>query len=252
MNVVGYFDWSLLWELKWDFLHGLLTAAKVAVVGIVLASALGLLLAKVRMGRTPASWIAAAYINIARGLPALVTLVWVYYGFSLLLGINFSVFQAGVITLTVLYSAYIAEIYRAALLAIPRGQREAGVALGMHPVRVFVQVTLPQATKIALPNIGSMFIGMIKDTSVMSVIGLLEVLRVAENSIATNYQYFVLFTAAALTYIIATFVFDFVFRTIEKSVTKPPAGRLAKALDARRRRRIENVVRQVEALSGKA
>ena len=79
------------------------------------------------------------------------------------------------IALTLLYSAFISEIYRAALLSIHRGQREAGLALGMRPVWVFARIVLPQATKIADPNLGSMFIGMIKDTSTFLVIGLAEV-----------------------------------------------------------------------------
>ena len=108
-------------------------------------------------------------------------MIWVYFGLSLVFGINFSVFQAGVIALVLLYSAFISEIFRAALQAIPRGQREAGLALGMHPLRVFGRVILPQATKIAIPNIGSMFIGMVKDTSTFTVIGLLEVVHVTQN-----------------------------------------------------------------------
>ncbi len=110
-------------------------------------------------------------------MPVIVTAVWVYFGLSEATGVNFSVFVAGVISLTLLYSAFISEIYRSALEAIPRGQREAGLALGMSRLRIFVSVILPQATKIAIPNIGSMLIGMIKDTSVLFVIGLTELVR---------------------------------------------------------------------------
>ena len=86
------------------------------------------------------------------------------------------------IALTLLYSAFISEIYRAALLSIPRGQREAGLALGMRPIWVFVRIVLPQATKIAIPNIGSMFIGMIKDTSTFTIIGAArDRIRVTQN-----------------------------------------------------------------------
>ncbi len=99
------------------------------------------------------------------------------------------------IALDLLYSAFIAEIYRAALEAIPRGQREAGLALGMRRSRVFAAVVLPQATKIAMPNIGSMFIGMVKDTSVLYVIGLTEVVRYRpEHQLASTFQPFVLYT----------------------------------------------------------
>ena len=88
-----------------------------------------------------------------------------YFGLALVLGIRFTVFQAGVIALSLLYSAFFAEIFRSALQAVPPGHTEAGLALGMRPSQIFFSVTLPQAVKIALPNIGSMFIGMVKDTS---------------------------------------------------------------------------------------
>jgi His/Glu/Gln/Arg/opine family amino acid ABC transporter permease subunit len=246
--MVASYDWSLIWENKGAFWHGLLTALSVAAVAISVA--VGLVLALARMGKPPLSWLAAAYINVFRGVPALVSVIWVYFGWSLLLGISFTVFQAGVIALVLLYGAFIAEIYRAALEAIPRGQREAGLALGMHPVRVFVQVVLPQATKIAIPNIGSMFIGMVKDTSTFTVIGLLEVVRVTQNLNSSTFQPFVLYTAAAGVYVIAAFVLDFLFRTLEKTLATPPAGRIGRATTGRQRRRVEAVMQRVEAVSG--
>jgi ABC-type amino acid transport system permease subunit len=195
-----------------------------------------------RMSGPPVSWIGAAYVNVFRGVPALVSVIWVYFGLSLVLGITFSTFQAGVIALTLLYSAFIAEIYRSALGAVPRGQREAGLALGMHPLRVFGSVTLPQATKIAIPNIGSMFIGMVKDTSTFTVIGLTEVVRVTQNINSTYFQPFVLYTGAAALYVIVAFLIDFIFRAIEKVMESPPKGRVALLITGRKRRRIEAVI----------
>jgi His/Glu/Gln/Arg/opine family amino acid ABC transporter permease subunit len=247
--LVAAYDWSLIWANKGAFLHGLATALEVAAVAIVISVAVGLVLALARMSKPPLSWIAAAYINIFRGVPALVSVIWVYFGWSLFLGVSFTVFQAGVIALVLLYGAFISEIYRAALEAIPRGQREAGLALGIHPVRVFVRVVLPQATKIAIPNIGSMFIGMVKDTSTFTVIGLLEVVRVTQNLNSSTFQPFVLYTAAAGVYVVTAFVLDFAFRTIEKSLATPPGG-IGRAASAHRRRRIENVMKRVEAVSG--
>ena len=131
------------------------------------------------------------------------------------------------IALVALYSAFIAEIYRSALEAIPRGQREAGLAVGMSPSTCSSGSSLPQATKIAVPNIGSMFIGMVKDTSVFTIIGLLEVVRVTQNINSITFQPFVLYTGAAFLYVIAAFGIDFVFRAIEKSLSTPPKGRIA-------------------------
>ncbi len=245
-------NWGLVWDHRDELLHGLLTAMEVAAVALVISVGVGLALALGRLGKPPLSWLATIYVNVFRGMPALVSVIWVYFGWSLVLGINFTVFQAGVIALVLLYSAFISEIYRAALLAIPRGQREAGLALGMHPTRVFGRIVLPQATKIAIPNIGSMFIGMIKDTSTFTVIGLLEVVRVTQNINSTTFQPFVLYTAAALLYVIAAFAVDFLFRAIERSLSTPPSGRIARAVTGRRRRRIDLVVQKVEAVSGRS
>jgi His/Glu/Gln/Arg/opine family amino acid ABC transporter permease subunit len=248
--LVATYDWGLAWGYRSQFLHGALTALEVSAVALVLSVFAGLLLALARMSRPPLTWGASFYVNVFRGMPALVTVLWVYFGVSIFLGINFTVFQAGVIALTVLYSAFISEIYRAALEAVPRGQREASLALGLGKTRTFVKVILPQATKIAIPNIGSMFIGMVKDTSVFTVIGLLEITRVSQQANSLYYQAFVFYTAAALIYVVIAFMLDFLFRGIERILTTPPKGTIARAATARQRRRIELVVQRVEAVSG--
>jgi ABC-type amino acid transport system permease subunit len=199
-----------------------------------------------RMGPRPWCWIATTYINVFRGLPALVSGIWVYFGLSLALHISLSVFQAGVVALSFLYSAFLAEIFRSALQAVPPGQREAGLALGMHPLRIFVSVTIPQAAKIALPNVGSMFIGMLKDTSTFTIIGLVEVVRVVQNINSVTFQPFVLYTAAAGMYIVAAFLIDFIFRFIEALLKTPPRGPLARAVTARKRRRIQALVERLD------
>jgi His/Glu/Gln/Arg/opine family amino acid ABC transporter permease subunit len=247
--IVASYDWSLVWENRGDFLDGLLTALEVAGAAIALSVVVGLLLALARMSRPPLTWIASFYVNVFRGLPVLVTALWVYFGLALLLGVNFTAFQAGVVCLVLLYGAFISEIYRAALEAIPRGQREAGLALGMKPARVFLQIVLPQATKIAVPNIGSMLIGMVKDTSVLTVIGLTEVLRVAQNLNSVTFQSFVLFTAVGIIYVVVAFALDFLFRSIERTLATPPRGRIALAIGSRRRRRVAAVVKRVETVS---
>ena len=241
---LAYLNWSLAWDARYEFLDGLWLALRISVVSLALSVLAGILLALARMARPPLSWLAATYVNVFRGLPILVAALWIYFGLALLLGWNFSKFQAGVIALTLLYSAFISEIYRSALSAVSRGQREAGLALGMHPVRVFTRIVLPQATKIAIPNIGSMMIGMVKDTSVFTVIGAVEVTAVAQNIDSVTYQSFVAYSAAGLVYILAAFGLDFIFRTTERSLTTPPSGPIARALHGRRRRRVEQVVRK--------
>lgn len=245
MSGLSNVDWALIWDDRAQLLDGLKVAVEVSLVALVISVFVGLVLAVMRMSKPPLTWLAWLYINIFRGVPALVTGLWVFFGLSLVLGINFSVFQAGVITLSLLYSAFISEIYRAALTAIPPGHREAGQALGMRNSRVFVSVTLPQATKIALPNIGSMYIGMVKDTSTLTLIGLAEVVRTTQNIVSLNYQYFALYTAAALIYVIVAFLIDLIFRMLESSYTAPPRGTISRLLRSRKRKRIERVVSKV-------
>jgi len=247
MRVFAAYDWSVAWDNRRLLLDGLRLALEVAFVALLISVVVGLLLALARMSRPPLSWAAAIYINVFRGVPALVSVIWVYFGLSLVLGLQFSVFQAGVIALVLLYGAFMAEIFRASLEAVPRGQREAGVALGLRPARVFLSVVLPQAVKTAIPNIGNMFIGMVKDTSTFAVIGLLEVVRVTQNLESTYFQPFVLYTAAAVLYVAVAFFFDFVFRAVEKTITVPPTGRLARMATQRRRRRLEALATAAQA-----
>jgi His/Glu/Gln/Arg/opine family amino acid ABC transporter permease subunit len=246
MDISNY-DWGLIWENHAVLLNGLLVALQVSVIALVISIFGGLLLAVMRLSKPPISWIAVAYINVFRGVPALVSVIWVYFGVALLLGVNFTVFQAGVIALSLLYSAFMAEIFRSALGAIPPGHREAGQALGMRGTRIFFSVVLPQAIKIALPNLGSMFIGMVKDTSTFTAIGLLEVVRVTQNLVSQSFQPFVLYTAAAVIYVLAAFVIDIVFRLIEGAYASPPRGAVSRVLRSRKRKRIQQLMAEVGA-----
>ena len=246
MSILDY-DWSLIWDHREALLGGLWTALAVAVVGLAISLVCGLALAVLRSAPKPISWFALVYINVFRGVPALVSVIWVYFGLALLLGVKLSVFEAGVIALSLLYSAFFAEIFRSALQAVPSGHIEAGWALGMRSVPIFFSITLPQAVKIALPNIGSMFIGMVKDTSTFTVIGLLEVVRVTQNLVATSFQPFVLYSAAALIYVLAAFTIDLIFRLIEGAYVRPPLGLVGRTLRARQRRGILALVERVKA-----
>ena len=138
MTPVFAYNWYLVWAHKSVFIHGLFVALEVAAAALVLSVVIGLLLALARMGKAPVSWLASIYVNVFRGLPALVTVIWVYFGLSELFGINFTVFQAGVIALTLLYSAFISEIYRAALHVDP-SRAARGRARPRHATRVGIR-----------------------------------------------------------------------------------------------------------------
>jgi len=114
----------------------------------------------------------------------------------------------------------------------------------MRGTRIFVSITLPQATKIAVPNIGSMFIGMVKDTSTLTLIGLVEVVRTTQNIVSVNFEYFPLYSAAAIIYILAAFVIDLLFRGIESGYTIPPRGLVSRALRSRKQKQIAQLMAQ--------
>jgi len=227
-------NWSIVWDNRGALMSGLGVALQVAFVSLLISIVGGLVLAAMRMARPPFSWLAGLYINVFRGVPSLVGVIWVYFGLSFLIGVNFTVFQAGVIALVLLGSAYNAEIFRAALSAIPKGQREAGQALGMSRARIYTKIILPQTMKIAAPNIGSMFIGLVKDTSTFTVIGMAELVHVTQGLVSISYEPFVLYTAAALIYVGTAFAIDLLFRLIEGALTFPPKSRVAVRMRSRR------------------
>jgi ABC-type amino acid transport system permease subunit len=117
------------------------------------------------------------------------------------------------------------------------------MALGISRGRIFRSILLPQATKIAIPNIGSMYIGMIKDTSTFAIIGMVEVVRVTQNLNSTYFQPFVLYTAAAGLYVVIAFLVDFIFRNAELNFSYPPQGRLAKFLSRKKKKRVEGLMK---------
>jgi His/Glu/Gln/Arg/opine family amino acid ABC transporter permease subunit len=248
------FNWNVVWDNRDALLAGLRTALWVALVAMIISLFTGTFVALLRMSRIkPVSWLASIYINVFRGMPALVTVIWVYFGLSIFIGVNFTVFQAGVIALTLLYTAFLSEIFRAALLAVPSGQREAALSLGMSRPRVFVSAVLPQAAKIAVPSTGSMFIGMVKDTSVFAVIGLFEVVRTTQKLVSDTFRPFELWTAAAILYVVVAFVLDFIFRRVEKRLSGAE-GRKTRGPLARHRAKqvaaLEEAVRTGKQRSG--
>jgi len=169
----GYF--SDLWQYLQDWIPELLQAAgntlKMAVFAFLLAATFGLVIALARLSRSRlVSRTAAVYVELVRGAPALTLLFLIYFGLPSA-GIVLPAFQAAVIGLGLNGAAYVSEIYRAGIGGIDRGQREAAQAIGMTYPKVMGYIILPQAARIVLPPLGNYAIGLLKDTSVASLIG---------------------------------------------------------------------------------
>jgi len=162
-------------EYLTEWIPQLLEAAgntlKMAALALCLAASFGLVLALARLSRTRLlAGTAAVYVELVRGAPALTLLFLIYFGLPSV-GIVLPAFQAAVIGLGLNGAAYVSEIYRAGIGGIDRGQREAAQAIGMTYPKVMGYVILPQAAKIVLPPLGNYAIGLLKDTSVASLIG---------------------------------------------------------------------------------
>ena len=188
---------------------GLKLTLYVAAMAMAVALVLGLLVAFARISPVrPLSWLANLYVQFFRGIPQFVFLLWLYYGLSILLGINFTPITAGVIALSVQHGAYLSEIYRAGIQAIHKGQMEAGLSVGLSRPRIYQRIILPQAFRIVFPPVVNTWIGMLKDTALVSVIGVQELMRTTE--LQSNYYFrpFEFYTTAALLYVALTFIFS--------------------------------------------
>lgn len=199
------FKWDYVFD-RWElFAKGLGMTLWISLLGIVLALPLGLLIGQLRMSKfTPLRLLAQLYINIFRAIPLLVFIVWMYYGLPIVLGINFDPITAGVLCLALQYAGWLAEIYRSGIDAIGKGQREAALSLGLTRFQTFWDVIFPQAFRVMLPPIGNQFVGMLKDSSLVSIIGVFELMRLTTLAVSQTFRPFEFYTATAAIYIAVT------------------------------------------------
>lgn len=159
-------------------LRASITTIWITCSGMVLAATWGLGLALIRLyGPAPTRWMAVAYIEVFRGTPLLLQIYFIYFGLAQQLGLRLSAGAAAILALGLNYAANEAENYRAGILAVPRGQWEAALALGMSRHLTLRRVILPQSLRISLPSVTNDFIAMFKDSSIVSVIALVELTK---------------------------------------------------------------------------
>lgn len=221
-NPTNYqFAWDVVYQYRFWIWEGVLLTLKIAAVSMALAMIFALPLALLRMSRV---WLLSAivlvYIAVLRAIPLLVFILWMYYGVTLVTGLQVDAFGAGVICLTLQYSAWLAEIYRSGLQAIDKGQREAALSTGLSRTRVFAKVIWPQAWRIIIPPLASNFIGIIKDTSLVGVIGLNELMRQAQIADSLTFRPFELFTAAMVIYIALALIISPLASLVERRAAR--------------------------------
>ena len=204
---------------------GAFTTVYVSLVSIGLASVLAMAGALARLSKSgPAYAIATFYISFFRGTPLLLQVYIIYLGLPQL-GLTLDPVPSGIIALTLCYGAYMAEIFRAGIQSIPKGQTEAGLSLGLSRVVIMRKVILPQAIKVIIPPTGNQFIAMLKDSSLISILGVWELMFLARTQGRAEFKHFEMLITAALIYWAISFVFELVQARIERHYGKSDLGR---------------------------
>ncbi len=223
-------------------LSGTIVTIKLALVSLVIGLMLGLLGATAKLSKFKAlRTIATTYTTVIRGIPELLLVLFLYFGGSILLAgilsqfgyheyVDISPFWAGVATLSIAFGAYATETFRMAFQEIPKGQIEAGQAIGMKKGQIFWRITLPQVWKVALPGLGNLFLVLLKDTALVSVVGLEDIMRHAYTAATSTQKPFTFYMAAALIYLMMTVIVTGVIMWLEW--LNNPAERYAKRLRA--------------------
>ena len=211
---------QLVFQSAVNALPALLKATPVtlgfALAAMLLGLPLGFLVALARLSRFGAlRRVSSVFVSFIRGTPLLVQIFMVYYGLPSL-GVTLSPIAGGVIALTLNAAAYLSETIRAAILSIGRGQREAGTSLGLTDSQVMRLIVLPQAARVALPSLSNTLIGLVKDTSLVSVITVVELLRSAQLEIARTFEPFGPYLAAALIYWVISSALELVQHRLER------------------------------------
>lgn len=191
----------------------------ITIVSMFFGSIIAVIVAVARTkGNKPIRWLARAYVSIIRGTPTLVQIIIVYYGL-VDYGIKLEPLTAAYIALSISIGAYLSETLRGALQSIPKGQFEAAYASGMSPLQTMRRIVFPQAIRIAIPPAGNTFVGMLKETSLVSVITVTELLRSSQLLIAQYYVYMPFYLSIALMYWIMSTGFSILLDRLEKRLS---------------------------------
>jgi polar amino acid transport system permease protein len=210
---------------------GTFMTIRLAFAALLLGLSLGLLGAVLKSSRNRfLHAIGDTYSTIFRGVPELVVVLLIYFGSTSVLTtisgwfgggfVELNPFAAGTLALGICFGAYATEVFRGALQTIPQGQYEAGQALGLPVHRIFLKLILPQLWRIALPGLGNLFMVLMKDTALVSIVGLEEVMRKAQIATGVTKEPFTFYLTAALIYLGITVVATFALQVFERRANR--------------------------------
>jgi polar amino acid transport system permease protein len=164
------------------------------------------------------SRIATIYVEVIRGIPLLVQLFYIYYALAKI--VRVPDITSAVIAMTVCYGAYLGEIFRAGIQAVPKGQMEAAIALGLTRAQALRRIILPQTIRIVLPPLGNEFIALLKDSSLVSILAVSDLLRRGREFASKTFYYFETFTVVALVYLVMTLFFSKLVAIMEERMNR--------------------------------
>ncbi len=200
---------------------GLGLTVSLAVSAILISVTLGILLALSALsGSRLLRGVSRVYVECFRAIPLLVLLLWVYYGLPVISGLQFGAFAAGVISLALSDSAFEAEVFRAGIQAVPKGQREAAYSLGLSRSYTFRFIVFPQAIRTILPALGNQFVYVLKMSSLVSVIGLQELTRRANELNVTEYRPLEIYSLLVLEYLVLILITSWGVRRLEARLNR--------------------------------
>ncbi len=211
------FEWSVIFESIPALMQGAKLTVLISIAGLVGGTLVGLLFGLMRAyGNLPLSAIGLVYVGLVRGTPIVVQVMFIYFALPVLMDIRVNPITAAVTSIVVNAGAYIAEIVRGAFLSVPKGLKEAGLALGLPNWRVLAFVIGPVAVRRMMPPLGNQFIVSLKDTSLFIVIGVGELTRQGQEIMAANFRAVEIWSTIAIIYLCLIGVLTLVLRTLEK------------------------------------
>jgi polar amino acid transport system permease protein len=207
------------WKIITFIPDGILRTFQVTVLSIVIALAIGLVAGLGRISRNVViNRIATVYVEVIRGIPLLVQLFYIYFALGQFIQLPRIV--AAIISMSVCYGAYMGEIFRAGIQSIPKGQMEAALALGMTRGQAMRKVILPQTFRVILPPVGNEFIALLKDSSLVSILAVSDLLRRGREFASVSFEYFETYTIVALVYLLLTLFFSKLVAIMEQRMER--------------------------------
>jgi putative glutamine transport system permease protein len=209
-------DWSVLPENAGLLAQGLLLTLEVSALALLLALVLGVIVATLRVAPSAAlRRIGTAYVEFLRNIPLLVQLFFLFFALPSI-GIRLPAYACGVLALGVYTSAFVAEAIRSGIAAVPAGQLEAGLSSGMAYAAAMRMIVLPQAIAKTIPPLGNTTLNLIKNSSLVSTVSMLDILGTANLIGSRSFQYVPMFTGAAICYLILTLPAAFAVNALER------------------------------------